>query len=293
MTLSKSKSCLTVLALAFGMLLAACVSPSAAQKTLSAEESRARLRVAEAMFGERCKTAGEKFYRTAENVEGIFLMKIRPAGINYRDQFRMDDPYGRDLGGDGYLESFLRGSYEANRSGIPIPGSPEPPKGYLYVEAVDPKDGNRYRYTAARKVVGKQDATARNVQIQLKSDPNYDLNIYAFVLDKISALGPTPRYGITYDDISTREEREYWIAGSSLKVIDLQTNEVMAERIGYMIDRGQGDTGGGRSPWLMAADYACPSFQRNPLRPPGNGAAAQVRQTQYFTEKALKPRLEY
>jgi hypothetical protein len=30
-----------------------------------------------------------------------------------------------------------------------------------------------------------------------------------------------------------------------LKVIDLQTNEVMAERIGYMMDRGQGDISGG------------------------------------------------
>jgi hypothetical protein len=117
--------------------------------------------------------------------------------------------------------------------------------GYRYIEALDPKDGKRYRYTGSMKVVGTKDATAPNIQLRLKRDPNYDLNNYEFRLDRVPAPGSAPRYGVTYDDISTREEREYWIAGSSLKVIDLQTNEVMAERIGYMMDRGQGDTGGG------------------------------------------------
>ena len=116
-----------------------------------------------------------------------------------------------------------------------------------------------------------------------------------FALDKVLAVAAPPRYGITYDDISTREEREYWIAGSSLKVIDLKTNEVIAERVGYMMDRGQGNTSGGRSPWLMAANFACPSFQRNPLMPipPGQAASAQARQTQDFVEKILKPKMEH
>ena len=103
-----------------------------------------------------------------------------------------------------------------------------------------------------------------------------------FVLDKIPAPGPAPRYGVTYDDISTREEREPWIAGSSLKVIDLQTNEVMAERIGYMMDRGQGDTSGGRSPWRLAANAACPAFPRFERNPP-----FQLQQTRRFVEAVL------
>ena len=111
--------------------------------------------------------------------------------------------------------------------------------------------------------------------------------------DVIAACSPAPRYGVTYDDISTREERDYWIAGSWLKVIDLKTNEVVAERIGYMMDRGQGNTSGGRAPWLLAADNACPSFFRNPNLPPnGHGSRAQSRQAQDFVEKTLKPRLE-
>ena len=255
------------------------------------ETPQERLAKAEAMFQERCKTAGEKIYRTVENVEGVFLLKLRPDGINYGNQFVMDDPYGRDLGGDGYIQTFIRGSYQANTRGPYAPGSP-PRLGYFYVVAIDIKDGKRYRYTGGVKVVGKKDERAYNVQLALKRDQNYDLNIYAFVLDRSPAADVPPRYGITFDDISTHEDREYWIAGSSLKVIDLKTNEVIAERIGYMMDRRQGDRTGNRSPWLFAADNACPSFQRNPLLslPTSQGAAAQRNQTQDFVERVLKPK---
>ena len=100
-----------------------------------------------------------------------------------------------------------------------------------------------------------------------------------YVLDRVPAPDPAPRYGVTYDDLSTREDRDYWIAGSSLRVIDLETHEVMAERIGYMMDRGQGSTGGGRAPWLHATRHACPAF-------PGS-RGSQSYQTLDFVEKVL------
>jgi hypothetical protein len=103
------------------------------------------------------------------------------------------------------------------------------------------------------------------------------------MLDKVPATGNELRYGVTYDDISTHEDREYWIAGSSLKVVDLKTNEVIAERIGYMVDWSQGATAGGNSPWLTATDAACPAF---PLKP---GFRAQPGQADLFVEKVLKP----
>jgi hypothetical protein len=277
----------SIYAVVLSVLITACATPGSAEK---ADAARSRLQIAETMFRERCKTAGEKIHKTVENVEGIFLMKVRPREINYEDQFAMTDPYGDDLGGSGYIGSFLRGEYQATHKGTSAPGSP-PRRGYLYVDAIDPKEGKRYRYVGSVKAVGKMDATAANVKVDLKRNPNFDLNIYAFVLDRTPATGPMPRYGVTYDDISTREEREYWIAGSSLRVIDMQTKDVIAERIGYMMDRGQGKTSGGRSPWLLAANNACPSFQRNPLLslPPGQGAAAQSYQALDFVEKILKP----
>jgi hypothetical protein len=281
------------LILAFTVLIvSACgLSP----KDLQAEqESKARRNTAWIMFQERCKTAGEFIHRTAENVESILLLKVRPDKINYRKQYEMDDPYGKDPGGDLYIESFVRGSYQANSIGTSAPGSPER-IGYLYVEAIDPADGKRYRYTGGMKAVRKKDVNAEGVQRALKRDPNHDLNIYRFLLDKVPAPGPAPRYGVTYDDISTREERDYWIAGSSLRVIDLKTNGVVAERIGYMFDPGQGDDGGGRAPWLFAANNACPSFYRNypdVKEPYWHASGAQTRQTQEFVEKVLKPKLK-
>ena len=61
------------------------------------ESASARLATAEAMFAERCKKAGVFIHRTAENVEGIFLLKVRPENEDpdFNDQFRLNDPYGR------------------------------------------------------------------------------------------------------------------------------------------------------------------------------------------------------
>ena len=83
-----------------------------AQAPQAKEDPKARLAKAEAMFAERCKKAGVFIHRTAENVEGVFLMKLRPKEINYGDQYRLDDPYGRDVGGDGYISIFLYGKDE-------------------------------------------------------------------------------------------------------------------------------------------------------------------------------------
>ena len=266
---------ISFLTLSLCAVLMAC-SPSPTPQQKQAEGEKAVLRKAEAMFQERCKTAGEKIHRTVDNVEGVFLMKLRPEKDNFSDQFVLDDPYGRDLS----LASLVKGQYRSTHSGTAYPGSP-PRLGYTYVEAIDPQDGKRYRYTG-------------RIEEPWQYDKNYLKGYQRFVLDKTPATGPQPRYGVTYDDLSTREEREHWIAGSSLKVIDLQTNEVIAERIGYMMDPGQGSrgTGSGRSPWLMAADHACPSFQRNPNLPlpPGQGASAQLYQTLDFVEKVLRPK---
>ena len=97
--------------------------PALAQ-TKPVEDPKTRLAKAEAMFQERCKKSGEFIHRTAENVEGIFLLKVRPKEYNFGSQYAMDDPYGSDLGGDGYIGSFVRGSYDSMRSRDARPGWP-------------------------------------------------------------------------------------------------------------------------------------------------------------------------
>lgn len=269
--------------LLFGALLAG--GPVRAESQPADKKTRAA--EARVMLIERCKKSGEFIYRTVEDVEGVYLLKIRTTS-NDGDQFRMDDPYGHDSTKDEYFKDFLYG----RRSTGSLTNKPEEAAtpGYRYVEAIDPADGQRYRYSGSVKVVGRKNPNTPNHQIELARNPNFDLNNYAFVLDKIPAPGASPRYGVTFDDLSTREEREHWIAGSSLKVIDLKTNEVIAERIGYMMDPGQGAKGGGRSPWLWAADVACPSFFPKGERPHSPGFSYQAGQTRKFVEKVLKPK---
>jgi hypothetical protein len=246
--------------------------------TLQSQELSERQKVAMAMFQERCKKAGEFIRRTDEGVEAVLLEKMRPDGINYGDQYRLDDPYGRDLTGEGYIGSFLRGSYEA-WSGKMVPIS-EASRGYAFVEAIDSKDKVRYRYTGAIKDV------TRTKSVMNGGDGKTQFTVKEFVIERSVVSGAEPRYAVTYDDISTHEERDYWIAGSSLKVIDRKTNEVIAERIGYMVDAFQGSRVGGRSPWLFAASNACPVFRGQ------HAASDQTGQASRFVEKVLKPKIK-
>jgi hypothetical protein len=251
------------------MCLTACTAVDEQAKQQAATR-KARQETAMRMWKERCETkAGEKIYRTVDNVEGIFLMKIRPSGVmNYGDQFRMDDPYGSDVTGDGYIRSFLKGHDSDERS--PDEDLTHLPNGFRYVETRDAQDGRIYRYTG-------------RIEEPWLTNKAYLKGYTRFVLDKVPVMVSTARYGITYDDMSTLGEREYWIAGSSLRVVDLQSNDVIAERIGYMVDWAQGSLAGGRSPWLFAADNACPYFAQR------HGALAQLGQTARFVEKVLKP----
>ncbi|MBK6638112.1 MAG: hypothetical protein IPG34_10870 [Rhodocyclaceae bacterium] len=261
---------LRTLGLITALLLAACGAPPDAASPPKADN---RLAMAEAMFTERCKKAGVFIHRTAENVEGVFLLKVRPENEDpdFDDQFRLNDPYGRDLGGDGYIMTFL---YGRDAQGSITERNIVKP-GYRYVDAINPTDSKRYRYKGAIKEVEVKSSI-------LIGGTGNTFKTTKFVLDKTPAPDPSPRYGVTYEDISTPEEREHWIAGSSLKVIDLQTNEVMAERIGYMMDHGQGNNSGGRSPWLLAANTACPTFG------PRHGSGWQTFQARKLTEKVLK-----
>ncbi|RSZ58865.1 hypothetical protein HF313_26085 [Massilia atriviolacea] len=227
--------------------------------------------IATQMFEQRCRGAGEKIYKQVDNVDGVFLLRIRPENINFSDQYALDDPYGRDFNGDAYIRSFLRGFYESNygKSDNPILNSPLH-LGYRYVDAIDKADGHRYRYVA---IIERPGVT----------DSSFAKDYRRFVLRRTLVDDPAPRYGVTYEDISTKEERDHWIAGSSLKVIDLKTNEILAERIGYMYDPGQGSNVGGRAPWLIAANYSCPSFGTR------RGSSSQTLQSETFVGKVLKP----
>lgn len=247
--------------------------------------ARAALGAATARFEMRCKSAGEKIVRTVEGVEGVVWLKWRePRDVQDDfDQYKLFDPYGRDCAGDECIAQLLRLENTQGRFQREV----EIRKGrYRYVESIDPADGRRYRYTGTMKLMPAWTVEAiERFQRDRGTDPPE--SAYWFQLERKPIDQYTARYGITWDDISTREDREQWIAGGSLKVIDLQTHEVIAERVGYMMDRGLGSRAGFRMPWAAAPDWACPPFPKV-----SDGGAFRSLRGQPFLLRVLMPTRE-
>jgi hypothetical protein len=226
------------------------------------QEMRAHVAQGDARFKAYCQHAGVKIQRTVEDVRGIYLVKVRTSLTNNSSQYLMDDPYGTDSLGDHYIKLFLIGR---DKNGKLDDGAEDLP-GYRFVETTDPKSGVLHRYTAKIERPGL-------------TDPHYIKNYVRFVLNEQAIERRTARYAVDFNDLSTHEDRDYWIAGSSLQVIDLDTNEVLGERIGYMMDYGQGPDGGSRQAWRYAANNACPAFPGKP--------ADTTYQTRNFVEQIL------
>ena len=177
-----------------------------------------------AYFKNKCATeAGEKIYKTFTGVKSVLVIKPLPPATDrdHFDQFWYGDPYSASATSD-------RGTYSAtrlamnwrHRSGT---GSQ---KGLDFVEI---KNTSGEGYTRIRR-----------------PEPNNKLSV------KEQIQKPVSRFGVAWDDISTPEDRKYWVAGSRFRVIDLADNSVVAERIGYLIEAGFGLTAGQRRPWLTA-----------------------------------------
>ena len=75
------------------------------------QAASARYAAADARFEMRCQSAGEKIYKTVEDVEGVMLLKVRPERETSYHQYNQyaEDPYGGNSEGDGYIEIFLWG----------------------------------------------------------------------------------------------------------------------------------------------------------------------------------------
>lgn len=228
------------------------------QAQAEAEQARQRLEEARLLFEERCKGAGERIVERVTGVEGIRILKLRSNKyLNLQDQFTLEDPYGYDFDAKGNVHSMLW---------------PRRPDGELDSSI---REGPAYRYVI---YPGSSGGDLMQAELGPGVLQNGAIEVITFPAKE------SPRYGVTYEDISTPKDREFWIAGSSLKVVDLTTGKTIAERVGWMMDPGQGDKSGWRSPWEGARWNACPEFPRRNDRP------IQIYQTRNFVEKVLQPK---
>ena len=197
-----------------GLLIAvtvpySCISPLVRelkrdqQKAAEKEaEWRKRYEPAKARFDQLCQNAGEKIYRTADNVDGILLLKVRGDDEKYQDSFynpRKDQMWEdaaveSESKQEGYIEEFLL------RSNLSFPR-------YIYADVLQ-KDNSIIRYSI------------------------YKVN-QEWVEDKQLNPHPRARYAVTYENDISWENRKHWIAGTTIKIIDTKTNELMAEKTMY------------------------------------------------------------
>ena len=193
-------------------------------------------------FNKYCaENAGEKFYKKVKGGESVFIMRPRePYKLtDLTDQYWRGDPYAAigDRAGDGEIIGLL----EQDRSNSV---TSDVRLGFRFVEI------ERHSSTGNRELL---EYTARQKDNQ-RLDLGYELN--SRVIEKRRS-----RYGFTWEDISTDDDRKYWIAGSRLTVVDLETKETVSERVGYMIDPGFGSTNKGRTPWPIAINQSCPRME--------------------------------
>lgn len=275
------------------LMLAACqtTTPPAHAQEPGALSVQERVQRGKALFDEKCRTAaGEKIYKTVPDVEGVLLLKVRPA----REDRDLANPmwpgaaFAIEARADEFLTTFL-GYEQSSRPNMPVttdyrgyintrvvPSNPSNLPGYSYVDVIDEKDGRRYRITGSQKIVGKKDTTAKGVQMAIEKDANYDLNIYRWSLDRTLAPDPAPRYAVTYEDHVVPEERALWLASSTVKVIDRQTGEVLGEMTRYAWSAGAPSLAN-PTPWLSA--YKCP----------GHAVGAEAA-TRKFVDQILIPK---
>lgn len=210
-----------------------------AYNPLNREEYLAKIKEAKTLYEDRCKNvAGIRIYKTVPDVEGVLLMKIRP---NRTDK-ELADPnwpgaaFGGELYGDSYIRTFLGYEYRGAdknavmstvRGYINTDKRPEGLPGYRWVEVIDPKDGQRYRYVLEYKEV-------THTSSPLIGGDGKSFTVKENVLTKTPSPSKTPpRYAVTFVDHVIPEERALWVASSTVKVLDLKTDEVLGEMTRY------------------------------------------------------------
>ena len=182
-------------------------------------EMQARL----AYVKELCaKYGGEKIYRTVDNVEGVFQMKARnpdPEGQR-RDQYGMVDPWGAAIGDS---ETFhLAASISFFYGGT----------AYAFVEQQPPfgsGEGPPYRrsyYVGTGRTIGDEYPAEASSRPEIANKP-----LVKLVVENVNTLKSD--YGFYFEDLSTKELRARWISSGRLRIVDLRTKEVIAERTGY------------------------------------------------------------
>lgn len=153
----------------------------------------------EQYFDHLCKAeAGEFIYKTVENVEGLYMMRLRKEATDdeLSHLYALEDPYGYITEGSagGARELFVRRG------------------GYAFLEERSPES---IRSPAYRRYVARYDGNKKTL------------------VEEATTVAKS-RYGYVWRGITRPHDRELGIAGGELIVLDAQNNEVLAVRRGFI-----------------------------------------------------------
>lgn len=262
--------------LAAALLLTGCESQADKDKKAADAAYREKLAKAQAIFAERCKTAGVVIHRTVKDVEGIELKKIRPK-LEFGDKRYFDPMFegaamAGEAAGEDYIRQMLFSEFRsqtdpARRGSLNPPGFSAGPNatpvtsGYRFVEHLDLETGKRLRFTLPKQV-----------------PPNGGWGVE---LAELPIVKPEAQFTLDFEDLVDPADRALWIAGTRIKVLDNRTGEVLAMLTRYVFDAGFGVSSTGRWPW----QHADTNSQRCPSESHTKGYV-----TRFFVDTVLIPK---
>ena len=223
---------------------------------------------AEALFTEKCKTAVPQVYQTAENIEGITLLKVWPREENRTaagaDLMTETAGLFNQSSEDNYIRGYLY--WEQRNSGKTILDMQYKDT----IQVPDKKDReNKVLFRGFRYVDVKQaDGSYLRYHFTDFTDPS--------TLTSQPIAEPS-RYAVTFENPIYPEERKLWVASSQITILDTQTKQVMATLNWYAFEPGLGNQGAARQPWPHA--IVCPKH--------ASGGSAPMR---HFVTDVIQPK---
>lgn len=80
----------------------------------------------------------------------------------------------------------------------------------------------------------------------------FGIQVKIFPLNQILNHIHPARYAVTFENNVDSKLRRHWVAGATIRIIDRQTDEVIAKKTIYVFEKGLDGTGGARMPWKFA-----------------------------------------
>jgi hypothetical protein len=174
----------------------------------------------EQYFDLLCRTeAGEFIYKTAENVEGIYMMRPRKEASDYELEhlYALEDPY------------------DATDDPNPHDHFVQPPFGqYQFMELPHTKDEKDSSQPYVRYFRGSEKESKKDY-VYMDGTRSHRV---PYIVKTEGVLSLKSRYGYIWRGIPRPYDRELGIVGGELLVMDLQTNDVLGVRRGFIRSGG-------------------------------------------------------